>query len=85
MKIHTIDLEKLVDFIVDIIEAHVFDNEMQQPSFRVEEKNSIKRAANIFLKKTFDEFDIVELKNKHKEEIEEQKKIDDFKKSNIIH
>ena len=85
MKIYEVDFQKFLDLLIDIIEAHVFDEQQLHQSFRLEEKESIKRAANIFLQRIFDDYDVVEIKNKYKEKIEENKKNEEFKKSNIIH
>lgn len=64
MKIYNLDLEKLTELYIDTIEGVVFDNEMMQPSFSINNKEDIKRAMNIFMQKIFSEYDIVEIKNK---------------------
>jgi hypothetical protein len=74
-----------MDMLLDIVEAHVFDDESMHQSFRIEEKESIKRASNIFLEKIFTEYDVVEIKNKYKEEVDDRKEIENFSIKNIIH
>ncbi len=60
-KIYNLNFEKLTDLYIDTIEGIVFDNEMMQPSFSINNKEDIKRAMNIFMQKIFSEYDTIEL------------------------
>jgi hypothetical protein len=79
MNIYTIDFEKLCDLFIDTIEEIVFDGGNLHQSFSLENKDDIKKAMNLFLQKTFEQYQIVEIKNsfveQQKEEVYEKKKL----------
>ena len=75
MKIYKLDIEKLIENLLNLVEEYVFEESTMSPNFSIDNKEACKNTIKLQIEKVFEDYDVIEVKNNYKFKKEKKKKL----------